>query len=149
MLTSQRTYSARNIPTFAATVVRTRQPRQIMTEDHLLSGTSRCKNYTGMAEAAKAENKAMRGGGGWRELNANGLKSVGAIAAAMQAVMDHMNRVSDWQGSAEIAQATGLPQGAVRAALHSLVVGRHLERKVVSRGQGFAGGRKGLWRAAQ
>lgn len=147
MLNSQITPSARNIPTYAATRVQTREPRQCMWEDLLISGQSLCGRFNGMADAAKAENSAMRGGGQWRDPNANGQRGAGQMDTTKEAIRAYMTPERGWQGSAEVAEATGISVGSIRSALHSLVVEGYLIRDVVSRGNGFGGGRKGLWRA--
>ena len=146
MLNSQITLSARNIPTYAATRVQTREPRQCMWEDLLISGRSLCGRFTGMEEAAKAENKAMRGGGTWRDPYANNQRGAGAMGITKQRVLDYLTPAHGWQSSAEISEAIGVSTGKVRNALYALVTEGQLITEVVSRGGGAGGGRKGIWK---
>ncbi len=145
MLDSQRQINIRNIPQTVPAVIRTKEPRQAMTEGKLLAGMSRCGRFIGMAEAAKAENLAMRGGNRVHHIS-SAQRGTGKMGVAKAAILEYMTPERGWMGSGEIAAAVGVSTGIIRNALYALVVDGQLDRQLVARGTGFGGGRKGLWR---
>jgi len=114
-------------------------------EEQLITGRSRCGRFTGLAEAAKVENSAMRGGNRVHHIS-SAQRGTGKMGQAKAAILKYMTPERGWMGSGEIAEVVGVSTGVIRNALYALVVDGQLERQVVSRGGGFGGGRKGLWR---
>lgn len=146
MLQSQVILSPRYI--YHADTLRTKEPRQIMTEDLLISGRSLCGQFTGMAEAARRENAHMIGGGSWRHVdNGNSPRPRGKASGHRKAIMAHLSRQSDWQTRAQIIDATGIDETPCVNALYSLTTNGQLIKRVLQNGGG-TNNRQAQWRVS-
>lgn len=145
MLISQITPSARNIPTFAPEAVQTREPKQCMWEDLLISGRSLCGRFNGMAEAARLESQSMKGGGGWRYLDHKQAASRGKQSGIKAAILALLADSPRWWDRREICDALQLPSSPVGNALYALVTEGKLDKRVMPKGK-FSSGNIGQWR---
>jgi predicted ArsR family transcriptional regulator len=124
MLNSQITLSARNIPTYAATTIRTREPRQVMTEDALLAGwPDDAKAYRDRAAKTHPHTGRKMGSA----------KPGEGINEQVLAILSP----TEWKSVTQIRDALGFGYNKARNALDRLVTRRDVDRRIVENADGL------------
>lgn len=124
MLNSQITLSARNIPTYAATTIRTKEPRQVMTEDALIAGwPDDAKAYH--ERAAKTHPRTGRKMGSAQPGE--------GINEQVLAILSP----TEWKSVTQIRDALGFGYNKARNALDRLVTRRDVDRRIVENADGL------------
>jgi len=123
MLNSQITLSARNIPTYAATRIRTKEPRQIMSEDIL------AKYWPDDAKAYRDKVSNTHPATG-RKIG--GARPGGSINEQVLAVLSK----TEWKTVINVRDATGFEYNRAHNALDRLVTAREVDRRIVREASG-------------
>ena len=124
MLHSQITLSARNIPTYAATRIRTKEPRQVMTEDALIAGwPADAKAYRDRAAKTHPHTGRKMGSAQPGE----------GINEQVLAILSP----TEWKSVTQIRDALGFGYNKARNALDRLVTRRDVDRRIVENADGL------------
>ena len=124
MLNSQITPSARNIPTYAATTIRTKEPRQVMTEDALVAG---------WPDDAKAYRERVA------KTHPHTGRKMGSAKAGETIVAQVLDTLSEteWMTVSQVKDELGFGYSKARNALDRLVTRRDVDRRIVLTADGM------------
>lgn len=142
MLNSQITLSARNIPTYAATIIRTKVINQVMDEDRLLNGP-----YVKPGDEKKPEKWVWVG---WKidaKLYQNNVekhhphtgRKIGSASASGtigSQVLDVLSE-TEWMTVTQVRDQLGFGYNKARNALDRLVTRREVDRRIVPTADGM------------
>ena len=123
MLNSQITLSARNIPTYAAMTIRTKEPRQVMSEDVLAA------HWPADAAAYRKRVEMHHPNTGRKMGSAKPLETFNSQVLAVLSK-------TEWTSVTQVRDSVGLGYNRTRNALDRLVSKREVDRRVIQNANG-------------